>query len=122
MKCAHCHAEARVLGTRTPEEHLIVRTHQCEAGHKFRTVQVLESVYKAQRKVLDGARKRVSSGTARRRAVSEKRETIRKMLAKGLSQAEIARQTGYSQSAVSRAVSSFGMGKKRAAAVWFGGL
>lgn len=123
MRCAHCNANTHVLSTRTPEEHLIVRTHRCEAGHLFRTVQVLESVYKAQRKVLDGARQRTKNGTARRRAIAEKRAEIVALLRAGVSQAETARRTGHTQSSVSRAAAAAGLRRpKPIAPAWMRGL
>ncbi len=42
-----CCPDTRTLSTRLHEHGVTVRQHACECGHRFRSVQVLEDVYRS---------------------------------------------------------------------------
>lgn len=102
MKCSSCDADTRVLETRQRGEHFFTRRHECENGHRFTTVQVLETAYLHSRSYFDLAIERAARGVAKRRALHARTQAINAMLFEGHKWSVIQATLGVSESAVAR--------------------
>ena len=117
MKCTHCNAATRVLSTRERQEFYVVRRHACPNGHRFNTVEVLETLLKK------FARKRVAEllalnqrGAAIRRQAFERERVIRAKLKAGEKQIAIAAELGVSEGLVRKHANRMHKEARRAAA------
>jgi transcriptional regulator NrdR family protein len=98
VKCPRCAAWSRVLDTRTADDgYTLHRRHECANLHRFRSVQVLSTVYCSAKQ----RNTRAIVAAKRRADLAARNAAIRRDLAAGRRGVDIAAELGVSKSLVS---------------------